>query len=74
MKKAYKKADLSDKYNTHTLRHTFATLALKHDVPIEVVKDMLGHSKVSTTDSIYNHNDTDVHKKANDVMDQIIKA
>jgi len=72
--KAYKKANLSDEYNTHTLRHTFATLALRHNVPIEIVKDMLGHSKVSTTDSIYNHNDTEVHKKANDIMDNIIHA
>lgn len=30
-------------------RHTFATLALSHDVPIENVARMLGHQDIKTT-------------------------
>ena len=33
----------------HMRRHTFATLALSHDVPIENVARMLGHQDIKTT-------------------------
>lgn len=33
----------------HSGRHTFATLALSHDVPIENVARMLGHQDIKTT-------------------------
>ena len=33
----------------HVARHTFATLALSHDVPIENVARMLGHQDIQTT-------------------------
>lgn len=33
----------------HVARHTFATLALSHDVPIENVARMLGHEDIKTT-------------------------
>lgn len=33
----------------HIARHTFATLALSHDVPIENVARMLGHEDIKTT-------------------------
>lgn len=33
----------------HVARHTFATLALSHDVPIENVARMLGHQDIKTT-------------------------
>ncbi len=33
----------------HSLRHTFATLALDAGVPIDVVQDALGHAHTSTT-------------------------
>lgn len=34
---------------SHVARHSFATLALSHDVPIENVSRMLGHTDISTT-------------------------
>lgn len=35
---------------THMERHTFATtITLEHDVPIETVSKMLGHTKITTT-------------------------
>ncbi|WP_419558156.1 tyrosine-type recombinase/integrase [Prevotella sp.] len=33
----------------HDARHSFATMALAHDVPIENVARMLGHQDIKTT-------------------------
>lgn len=33
----------------HIARHTFATVALNNDIPLEVVQKLLGHSSVKTT-------------------------
>ena len=33
----------------HLARHSFATLALAHDVPVEDVARMLGHTDIKTT-------------------------
>ena len=42
-------------YSTHKLRHTAATLTYQHgDVDIRVLKDILGHSNLGTT-QIYTH-------------------
>ncbi len=50
------KAGLGDKgYSTHKLRHTAATLMYQHgDVDIRVLKDILGHANLGTT-QIYTH-------------------
>lgn len=39
----------------HDLRHTCASLLLANEVPIEQVKEWLGHSEISTTVDIYGH-------------------
>jgi integrase len=39
----------------HTLRHTYATTALLHGVPIHVVSRNLGHSSIAITADIYGH-------------------
>ena len=50
------KAGLGDRgYSTHKLRHTAATLMYQHgNVDIRVLKDILGHSNLGTT-QIYTH-------------------
>ena len=50
------KAGLGDMgYSTHKLRHTAATLMYQHgDVDIRVLKDILGHANLGTT-QIYTH-------------------
>lgn len=50
------KSGLGDKgFSTHKLRHTAATLMYQHgDVDIRVLKDILGHSNLGTT-QIYTH-------------------
>ncbi len=61
------KAGLGGKgYSTHKLRHTAATLMYQHgDVDIRVLKDILGHSNLGTT-QIYTHISNQQIKKAID--------
>ena len=59
-----KKAGLGDMgYSTHKLRHTAATLMYQHgDVDIRVLKDILGHANLGTT-QIYTHvSDTQIKR------------
>jgi site-specific recombinase XerD len=52
-----------DKYSTHKLRHTAATLMYKYgNVDIRALQDILGHESISTTE-IYTHLD-EKHLKA----------
>lgn len=39
----------------HDLRHTSTSLLFEAVVPMEVVKDRLGHSDIQTTMNIYTH-------------------
>ena len=39
----------------HDLRHSFATIALSHNVHVKVVQEILGHSSSRTTLDIYSH-------------------
>lgn len=65
VKEAYKKAELDEtKYATHTLRHTCATLLYRNGTDIKVIKELLGHVEIDTTE-IYTHL---YNKEVEDVM------
>jgi len=44
----------------YCLRHTFCTDLQRAGVPINVAKELMGHSDISVTANIYTHRDTDV--------------
>lgn len=43
----------------HSCRHTFSTLAVKNGVTPQILRRMMGHADIKTTDKIYTHLDTD---------------
>jgi len=47
--KIEKAAKIGKHISSHVGRHTFATWALSHGTPIEIVSKMLGHTKIETT-------------------------
>ena len=50
IRKMFKRGSGITKHVTsHVGRHTFATWALSHGVPIEIVSKMLGHTNIKTT-------------------------
>jgi integrase/recombinase XerD len=53
-KDAARSAGLNPKVHFHSLRHSFASNLVQRDVQILVVKELLGHEKLSTT-QIYAH-------------------
>jgi site-specific recombinase XerD len=53
-KKIVRKSNLSDKIHFHTLRHSFASLLAQRGVSLYVIKELLGHNDLATT-QIYSH-------------------
>ena len=50
LKKVAKLTGVEDRVTYHVARHTFATtITLQHEIPLETVSKMLGHTKITTT-------------------------
>ena len=54
MREAVKKTGVAKKVNLHSLRHSYATHLLEEGVNIVTLKELLGHSEITTT-MIYLH-------------------
>ena len=67
VKKYAKKAGIrnADKITPHKLRHTFATTLYQETKDLNVLKDLLGHSDISST-QIYTHTDPEQKRDAID--------
>ena len=51
---------VADDLTMYCLRHTFATDCERAEIPINVAKELLGHSDIAVTANIYTHKDTKV--------------
>ena len=58
---------LGMKGTLHDLQHTFASHLVMSGVPIPVIKELLGHSDISTT-MIYAHLSPNIHQAAIDKL------
>ena len=53
-KKALRAAKLNDDIHFHTLRHSFASNLVQRGVNLYVIKELLGHKDIKTT-QVYSH-------------------
>ena len=67
-KRACKAADLDNAIHFHSLRHSFASNLVQRGVPLYTIKELLGHSSVSTTE-IYSHLNMDSLREAVNKLD-----
>lgn len=62
VKRSLSKVVMLKKRSPHVLRHTFATTMLNNHAELEVVKELLGHESIATTE-IYTHTTFEELKK-----------
>ena len=67
-KRACIAAGMDKSIHFHTLRHSFASNLAQQGVSLYVIKELLGHSSVSTTE-IYSHLNIESLKEAISVLD-----
>ena len=70
-KKVLRKAGLPA-IRFHDLRHTAASIMLKHGIPVLTVSRILGHSKPSVTLDIYAHMIPGMQDQAAKLMDEVL--
>lgn len=60
--------------STHTLRHTFACLALAAGATLQQVKEWLGHTSIKTTEKHYSHANTHAQAMLDNAYDSMVSA
>lgn len=58
----------------HDLRHSAASLLLAEGTPVRLVSELLGHSDVKTTLSIYAHSIPGAQEQAASAMDRLFNG
>lgn len=69
-KRACRKANIDEKIHFHSLRHSFASFLVQNKVELYNVKELLGHSSITTTE-IYAHLNLDALEKSIKAFDNI---
>jgi site-specific recombinase XerD len=67
MRAAVKAAGILRRVTAHTLRHAFATHAMRSGQDVRTVQDMLGHEDIATT-MIYLHGDSAAGRSPLDLL------
>ena len=67
-RQACRAAGINEAIHFHSLRHSFASNLVQQGVSLYVIKELLGHSSVSTTE-IYSHLNVDTLREAIRVLD-----
>ena len=52
---ARRRANLSDRFRVHDLRHTAASLSFQAGYPPKVLQEIMGHASITTTLDLYGH-------------------
>jgi len=71
-KRVAKAAGITSRAFIHKFRHTFATMLVQADVPLETIKELLGHSSVVETE-VYAHNKTNHRHHQVRILDDLFK-
>src|SRR5262249_18019638 len=67
------KCEFTKKITLHTLRHSYASVAISHGVPLSVVGELLGHSSLRSTER-YAHLYTNTIQEASQKVGGIFQA
>jgi integrase len=74
LKSLAKKAGIQKAISFHKLRHTAGTHLVAAGVPLNVVKEILGHSQIAITANLYAHAVPAAHRAAFDVLEQAYRG
>ena len=69
-----KAARLGGAWTPRELRHSFVSILSAHDVRLEDISDLVGHSSTSVTDPVYRHEIRPALTKGATAMNRILKA
>ena len=58
----------------YDLRGSYATKILRNGAEIRDVADILGHSRIETTENYYISSSEETRKEANDMLEEIMKS
>ncbi|MBR4695805.1 MAG: tyrosine-type recombinase/integrase, partial [Selenomonadaceae bacterium] len=58
----------SEGLNSHSFRHSHATLLVEAGAPLKGVAGRLGHKQIEITDSIYTHNTEKMQRDTADIF------